>query len=323
MPLVDTTSTQQNIEALLKDVYDWVREHGLEDSLTEIMCNEDGCVWIDAGRFYDTGIRYSPARVLVLIEAVAGLNGKVVNADNPEVGATLGGRRRFQGLIPPAVSSPVFSLRIPSKKFLLVEDLVSSGMLTLGDSEFLIECVRERKNIMICGGTGSGKTTLANALLQVITDDRVLVIEDNPEIRLNNARNKVHLLTGSRFSSLDALLVSMRMRPDRIVVGEVRDGNTALQLLKAWTTGHPGGIGTVHANSIEDMTARFLGMFHEVNFNDLFLMYRAVDIAVSVEKVMGSDDMITRRVTGIGYPEKGKNFFVPFEKKALGQVYDI
>jgi type IV secretion system protein VirB11 len=167
-----------------------------------------------------------------------------VSAELPETG------ERFEGLLPPVVGSPVFAIRKPAVAVFTLEDYVAAGIMTLGQADRLRQGVSGRANILVAGGTGTGKTTLTNALLAEVarTDDRIVLIEDTRELQCSSP-NLVALRTKDGVASLsDLVRSSLRLRPDRIPIGEVR-GAEALDLLKAWGTGHPGGIGTIHAGS--------------------------------------------------------------------------
>jgi type IV secretion system protein VirB11 len=167
-----------------------------------------------------------------------------VSAELPGTG------ERFEGLLPPVVAAPAFAIRKPAVALFTLDDYVAAGIMTAGEAEALRLAVASRKNILVAGGTSTGKTTLTNALLAEIagTTDRVVLIEDTRELQCR-APNLVALRTKDGIASLsDLVRSSLRLRPDRIPIGEVR-GAEALDLLKAWGTGHPGGIGTIHAGT--------------------------------------------------------------------------
>jgi type IV secretion system protein VirB11 len=167
-----------------------------------------------------------------------------VSAELPETG------ERFEGLIPPVVAAPTFAIRKPAVAIFTLRDYVAAGIMTAAQAEHLRSAIAQRRNILVAGGTSTGKTTLVNALLAEVanTSDRVVLIEDTRELQCK-APNLVALRTKDGVASLsDLVRSSLRLRPDRIPVGEVR-GAEALDLLKAWGTGHPGGIGTIHAGS--------------------------------------------------------------------------
>ena len=167
-----------------------------------------------------------------------------MSAELPETG------ERFEGLIPPVVAAPAFAIRKPAVAVFTLDDYVAANIITTRQAAFLRDFIVNRRNILVAGGTSTGKTTLVNALLAEVakTSDRVVLIEDTRELQCR-ARNLVALRTKDGVASLsDLVRSSLRLRPDRIPIGEVR-GAEALDLLKAWGTGHPGGIGTIHAGS--------------------------------------------------------------------------
>lgn len=226
----------------------------LEDpSIVEVMLNPDGRLWVDrlSGGLEDTGHRVTPADAERIVRLVAHHVGVEVHAGNPRVSAELPeSGERFEGLVPPVVSAPCFAIRRPAVALFTLGDYVNVGIMSGKQADLLREAVRDRKNILVVGGTSTGKTTLVNALLAEVakTGDRVVLIEDTRELQCA-APNLVALRTKDGAASLsDLVRSSLRLRPDRIPIGEVR-GAEALDLLKAWGTGHPGGIGTLHAGS--------------------------------------------------------------------------
>ncbi|WP_439650072.1 P-type conjugative transfer ATPase TrbB [Gymnodinialimonas mytili] len=235
--------------ALGIDIATW-----LEDaSVVEVMLNPDGRLWVDrlADGLAETGATLSPADGERIIRLVAHHIGAEVHPESPRVSAELPGTgERFEGLLPPVVSAPTFAIRKPAVAVFSLQDYVSNGILSANASDHLREGVKSRANILVAGGTSTGKTTLANALLAEVarTSDRVVLIEDTRELQCLTP-NLVALRTKDKVATLsDLVCASLRLRPDRIPIGEVR-GPEALDLLKAWGTGHPGGIGTIHAGT--------------------------------------------------------------------------
>jgi type IV secretion system protein VirB11 len=226
----------------------------LEDaSIVEVMLNPDGRLWIDrlSGGLEDTGARIAPADAERTVRLVAHHVGLEVHAGSPRVSAELPeSGERFEGLVPPVVGAPCFAIRRPAVAVFTLGDYVQSGIMSRVQTDLLRDAVRSRKNILVAGGTSTGKTTLVNALLVEVaqTGDRVVLIEDTRELQCA-APNLVALRTKDGAATLSDLVRSaLRLRPDRIPIGEVR-GAEALDLLKAWGTGHPGGVGTLHAGS--------------------------------------------------------------------------
>ncbi|RDI39252.1 type IV secretion system protein VirB11 [Gluconacetobacter liquefaciens] len=224
-----------------------------DPSIVEVMLNPDGRLWIDrlAGGMEDTGTRIAPADAERIVRLVAHHVGAEVHPGSPRVSAELpGSGERFEGLVPPVVVAPCFAIRRPAIAVFSLDDYVAGGIMTAVQATFLRRAIAERKNILVAGGTSTGKTTLVNALLAEIaqTGDRVVLIEDTRELQCATP-NLVALRTKDGAASLsDLVRSSLRLRPDRIPIGEVR-GAEALDLLKAWGTGHPGGVGTLHAGS--------------------------------------------------------------------------
>lgn len=225
--------------------------------VVEIMVNPDGALRLDRlgeGRS-TTGERMSPAEVERIIRLVASHARTEVHAEAPIVSAELpphgtSAGERFEGVLPPVSLAPCFSIRKPASLIYSLLDYVRDGIIGAEAARLLSVAVVERRNILVAGGTSSGKTTLANALLNEIghLDERVILIEDTRELQCA-APDQVALRSRIGLVSMaDLVRSTLRLRPDRIIVGEVRGGE-ALDMLKAWNTGHPGGIATVHANS--------------------------------------------------------------------------
>ncbi len=226
----------------------------LEDpAVVEVMLNPDGRLWVDrlTEGLTDTGERLSAADGERIVRLVAHHVAAEVHPASPRVSAELPETgERFEGLIPPVVVAPAFAIRKPAVAVFTLDDYVAAGVMTAGQADMLRNAVAQRRNVVVAGGTSTGKTTLVNALLAEVahTDDRVVLIEDTRELQCK-APNLVALRTKDGVASLsDLVRSSLRLRPDRIPIGEVR-GAEALDLLKAWGTGHPGGIGTIHAGS--------------------------------------------------------------------------
>ncbi|MBS50965.1 MAG: P-type conjugative transfer ATPase TrbB [Sphingobium sp.] len=226
--------------------------------VTEIMVNPDGMVRLDRlgqGRI-ETRARLEAAEAERIVRLVASHVRAEVHADAPIISAELpihedgSGGERFEGLLPPVASAPCFAIRKPAARIHRLDDYVADGIMSAKVAVALANAVVARRNILVAGGTSSGKTTLANALLAEMAnlDERVILIEDTREPQCA-APDTVALRTKpGAVTMADLVRSTLRLRPDRIIVGEVRGGE-ALDMLKAWNTGHPGGIATVHANS--------------------------------------------------------------------------
>ena len=256
MTATDTISVDRR-RAMLRTAMGPTIAAALADPLVvEVMVNPDGALRLDRlgeGRT-DTLVRFDPAQVERIIRLVASHARTEVHAGSPIVSAELpphgeGAGERFEGVLPPVSLAPCFSIRKPATRIYTLMDYVTDGIMTADMARLLSLAVVERRNILVAGGTSSGKTTLANALLAEMAhlDERVILIEDTRELQ-SPAADTVALRTRTEAVSMaDLVRSTLRLRPDRIIVGEVRGGE-ALDMLKAWNTGHPGGIATVHAN---------------------------------------------------------------------------
>lgn len=233
----------------------------VQPDVVEIMANPDGHLWVDrAGVGRQKLGRIEPSAAETTIRLLASHMGETVTPDRPAVAGVLPrSGERFQGLLPPLAERPVFTIRKRASVVFTLDDYVAQGMLSRTGAEVIRQAVVQRKNILVAGGTGSGKTTLVNAILAEppFRNDRIVLIEDTKELQCP-ADDKVELLTKNtepRVSMTDLLRMTLRLRPDRIIIGEVR-GPEALAMLKAWNTGHPGGVATIHANSAADALRR-------------------------------------------------------------------
>ena len=262
----------RRLEALRHALGETVLAALQDPQVVEILANPDGRLILDRsgeGR-RDTGERLSSEARERSVRLIADYVGETVTRDDPRVSGVLpGGGERFQGLLPPVAPAPAFSIRKRPAVIWTLDDYVRDSVLTEPQAEALRTAARERLNILISGGTGSGKTTLANAVLAepAFADDRVFLVEDTPELQCS-AWDVVSVLTRRapvRIGVVDLVRDALRMRPDRIVVGEMRDGAAALETLKSWNTGHPGGLSTLHANSADDVLRRVDDLIAEVS----------------------------------------------------------
>ena len=257
----------------------------------EIMVNPDGALRVDIlgeGRV-DTDVKLDAPQVERIIRLVASHARTEVHGDRPIVSAELpphgqGAGERFEGILPPVSIAPCFSIRKPAARVYTLMDYVTDGVMSAETARLLSLAVVEHRNILIAGGTSSGKTTLANALLAEMAhlDERVILIEDTRELQ-SPASDTVALRTRVGAVTMGDLVRStLRLRPDRIIVGEVRGGE-ALDMLKAWNTGHPGGIATVHANSASSALYRIEQLIQEAVITvPRRLVAEAIDVIVFI-----------------------------------------
>jgi Flp pilus assembly CpaF family ATPase len=281
------------------------KSSGLED----IIVNEDSRIWVKrTGSSFEHVGELSTRQARGAMMTIASMQKTTVTELRPVLETQLPiWKFRFAGLIEPVVPSPSFAIRVKPDRKRSLRDLQAQGILTKKDDprnrravqedfigrlqgldhiEVIQEAIRARKNMLIVGGTGAGKTTIANAILEEIGSltpgDRVLVIEDTQELLLDSA-NSLSMLATTEFDQLKCLKVALRLKPDRIIVGEVRDGAAALPLLKAWNTGHPGGVSTIHANSAAEALVRLEDLVREATeAPQQRTIGAAVDVVISV-----------------------------------------
>ena len=262
----------------------------LDDAtVVEIMLNPDGRLFIErlGHGVAEAGVM-TPAAAEVVIGSVAHAMQSEADDERPIISGELPiGGHRFEGLLPPIVSGPAFTIRRRASRLIPLNDYVTSKVMTEAQASAIRSAIDARMNIVISGGTGSGKTTLANAIIAEIVlsapDDRMVVLEDTAEIQCA-AENAVCLHTSDTVDMARLLKSTMRLRPDRIIVGEVRDG-AALTLLKAWNTGHPGGVTTIHSNTAMSALRRLEQLTAEASQQPMQeVIGEAVDLVVSIER---------------------------------------
>ncbi len=218
----------------------------------ELMLNPDGWVWLERlGEPMRKLLELRPAQAQAIIETVAGYHGKELTRGSPLLEGELPiDGSRLAGQLPPVVTRPTFAIRKKAVAIFTLDQYVENGVMTPGQKDVIVVAIKVHKNILVIGGTGSGKTTLVNAVINEMVlsspHERVVIVEDTAEIQCA-AENALPYHTAPEVPMTALIKTSLRMRPDRILVGEVR-GPEALDLLMCWNTGHPGGAATLHAN---------------------------------------------------------------------------
>ena len=269
-----------------------------DDTVIEIMLNTDNSLWIDRlGEGMSKVGTISSSQAIVAINTIASILNKKVNYDNPILeGEFPIDNSRFAGQIPPVVSNPTFAIRKKAKLIFNLENYVEKGIMTDKQMITIKDSIKNHDNIVIVGGTSSGKTTLTNACIDYMSsiadNERIIIIEDTGEIQCN-AINSILFHTSINCSITDLLKTTLRMRPDRIIIGEVRD-HTALDLLDAWSTGHAGGISTIHANNSKQALERIEGLVtrHPYAPKDIkTIIANAVNLIINIKKI-GSERKI-------------------------------
>ncbi len=231
------------------------------DDVSDILVNEDGRIWVERfGQPMSVVGMLDAGAAIVAINAIASCYNIVCRADNPIISCELpGDGSRFEANIPPIVKAPTIAIRKKASKVFTLADYTESGIMSVGEQRRIERAVAEHENILIAGSTGSGKTTLTNAVIaEIVAQDeteRIFVLEDTPEIQCSASNRNIKQSTDTT-TILDLLRSALRQRPDRILVGEVR-GAVAWDLLKAWNTGHPGGICTIHSDAEPQRTKKY------------------------------------------------------------------
>ena len=285
---------------------------GLHDpDVIEIILNSDGSLWMERlGHDMEIVGAMSAAQGRLVISLVASALETVVTAQDPIVEGELPlDGSRFEGTLPPICTAPSFAIRKKASKVFELASYAEAGIMP----SFLIDAFHDglltKKNFLVVGGTGSGKTTFVNALIRALSElcpnDRLVILEDTMELQ-SLSENSQFFRTSDSVDMTRLLRMTMRMRPDRILIGEVRDG-AALALLKAWNTGHPGGIATVHANSAEEGLYRLEELIAEATqAPKQRLIGHAVDLVVHIERAPGVGRRIAEvlRVGGCNFAEQ-------------------
>lgn len=309
-PELQKTETHQRLEVKLRrELGDLVMGLLSDERVEDILLNPDSSLWVKRiGQDFIAVGAIAPETAMSALSTIAAWRGTVLNHDNPilETELPIDGSR-FEGIVSPVVRNPIFAIRLRPKKIFSLADYQNDGILTtkgdslnklrergdfsasvrgLGHAEIIRTAVIARKNILVVGSTGSGKTTLANAILDAIAmltpEDRVILIEDTTELQCA-VTNYLDLRSVGHVSMLDCLRACMRLKPTRIVVGEVR-GAEAHTLLKAWNTGHQGGVATVHANDAVSGLVRLESLVAEAtNASQQSLIAEAVNVVVFVD----------------------------------------
>lgn len=326
MSLDSNTQTLARGTRMLRSAMGPTIGHLLEEqAVVEVMLNPDGQIWVDrlAKGLENTGERLSAADGERIIRVVAHHVGAEVHARAPRISAELPETgERFEGLLPPVVMAPAFAIRKPAIAVFTLDDYVAAEIMTQDQATRLRQAIAARSNILVAGGTSTGKTTLTNALLAELatTSERIVIIEDTRELQCA-APNLIAMRTKDGLVSLSELVRSaLRLRPDRIPIGEVR-GPEALDLLKAWGTGHPGGFGTIHAGTAIGALRRLEQLIQEAVITvPRALIAETIDV-IAVLSGRGSARRLIElaRIESLG--ADGDYRLAPFAPCALGDTF--
>lgn len=286
----------------------------VDDTVTDIQVNPDKNIW-----FKRKGSGYECVGVMdyesceSFVNAIAHMSDQYLNPELPVIDDSLPfNNERINIKVPPIVSSSAFDIRKPSPLIITLDEYRGSGIISGKQFDVIVQGVSERKNILVAGSPGSGKTTLTNAILARVAEvsppgHRVIILEDKEELKCN-VDNALYLRESMTVNMNKLLWVAMRSSPDRIVVGEVRNGN-ALDMLKAWNTGCPGGVSTIHSNSASATLQRVVDLACEATPNPpIELICEAIDYVIYIDSGPGmkNERLVTEIVSVDGYcREKG------------------
>ena len=308
--MIDTTEKRQAElvkDSLGKEILKYLNKNidnlnikYLDDpEVNEVYINQDYSLRIDtiSGR-RKTDVILTSDTVARICKSIAGINRQVITEKNPELGVEIRLLQvRAQIMFPPIVSRPTFFLRKKPRQIFSLEDYQAQGALSEKYYEIIVDCIKRRKNIIVAGATGSGKTTFLNAILKKLSEinpeHRLVILEDLPELQCSSDDVQYMTTSGNRTTSVtmqDLVFISMRLSPQRILIGEVRD-KSAYDVLKAWNTGHPGGFCTIHADGCHDAFIRLELLVKEADTGSSTrdikaLIGSTVGVVISIQKVV-------------------------------------
>lgn len=289
-----------------------------DPNVIEIMLNPDGNLWVEEfGEPMSVFGSMQPGQASLFMKAIAGYHNTTISDDKPilECELPLDGSR-FEGIFPPVTKNPSFTIRKKALRVFTLNNYIESQILSEHQFNALLGAIESHKNILIVGGTGSGKTTFANALIDAMVqnnvNERIVIMEDTNELQCT-APNSV-ILRSNEHTSINRLLrATLRLRPDRILVGEVRGGE-ALELLKGWNTGHPGGIATIHADSANLGLQRLEDLLSEATPNvNKAMIASTINVVVFIKK-HPTGRKIEEVIQVTGYDSKSNQYL--YEKLA-------
>ncbi len=297
-------------EKLRRDLGQAVLAALADPQTVEIMLNADGILWQEClGNKMQPIGKMLPSRAEAVMRTIATCLDTTITRKNPilEGELPLDGSR-FAGQIPPIVRAPIFAIRKKASSIFSLEQYVAGKIISAQQKQIIVDAVREHRNILVIGGTGSGKTTLTNAIIQQMVEEnaneRIVIIEDTGEIQCS-AQNCVQYHTSLEVTMTHLLRTTLRMRPDRILVGEVR-GAEALDLLMAWNTGHEGGVATLHANNAKaglDRLALLISMHPQSPQPIEPLIAQAVHMLIHITKTPDGSRKVEEILQVSGYAD--------------------
>jgi type IV secretion system protein VirB11 len=316
----DEEKQRRNMEKLRNELGRLICSALDDPEITEIMVNPNGSIFLDYAKtgILRTGKKITPSRLMAALGTIAAMLNTKINALSPSLEGELPlDGSRITGTVPPITKGPGLVIRKHTSIVVPLNCYVDESRISEDHAGHLRKAIEDRKNILVAGGTGSGKTTFVNALLDALNDvnpeDRLVVMEDTLELKYS-LEDVFSLRTDekSKTTMQDLVKLSLRLRPDRIIVGEVRGGE-ALDLLKSWNTGHPGGISTVHANDAESALIRLEHLVSEVSVTPMKeLIGESVNLVVFLKKLPGKGPVITEVLEVKGVDVKNGTYSCEF-----------
>lgn len=307
MSMQDISTTRKRLDGVILASLGSDITNLLNDpTINEVYVNQDGQLRVESiyGR-EELPIVLSEEKIKSICASLAGYNDEIIDESHPMLGVQLTTLSlRAQLMYPPIVTKPTFFLRKKPIRIYTLDEYVEQGILSKDHQVFITNAIEEHKNILVIGATGSGKTTFLNAIIHEISKqnpkERILILEDTPELQCASKDvQRLQLPSNKKLdaSMQDLVFVSLRLSPERIIVGEVRD-QSAYDMLKAWNTGHSGGVSTIHANSTEDALNRLELLAKESNQvsadpKDVrSIIGNTIDIIISIQKIRREEDTI-------------------------------
>lgn len=296
------------LEALKYAFGDVINTHLEDPDIIEIMLNPDKKLWIEKLKtgIEDTGHIIEPELSISIINTIAHHAKDTITSKNPIISAELPDTGfRFEGIIPPVVKNPTFTIRKKALLIFSLDDYVEMECLSLRQCEVIKKAIKDKKNILVVGGTSTGKTTFTNACIaEIQKEDRLVIIEDTEELQ-SKCPNTVFLRTNEFTNMTSCLISTMRLRPERIIVGEVR-GKEALDLLTAWNSGHSGGFSTIHSDSADGGLKQLEQYIQRVSVDkQRELIGKAVNLIIVLQRINNK-----RKVTSITEVDYKDNYIL-------------
>lgn len=303
----DLEEQKDYILSILQDIEPFLKRK----DITDIMLNQDSHIWIDTfSGTIKTDVCIQENTAQMIMKVIARYNNKNLDKSNPIISGILPTGERFEGIYGEVAHfKTIFAIRKKSERIITLEDYVQDSFITEQQKEYIVENVKNKKNILVIGGTSSGKTTFTNACLNELseTTDRIIILEDTDELQCP-APNQIKLKSTAIIEMKMLLQSSMRLNPTRIIVGELRRGKETQELLKAWNSGHSGGLSTIHADDCNGGLIKLKQYLQEeIESDSSLLIANSVHILINIIKE--NNRRYVREISEVqGYDESNKKF---------------